>query len=87
VSTDKTIDVLYFASIRETIGLSQESVCTHVQTVGELRTELAQRGGEYARALASELVVRCALNQSMCTVDQLLVDGAEVAFFPPVTGG
>jgi molybdopterin synthase sulfur carrier subunit len=87
VSTDKTIDVLYFASIREAIGLSQESVCTCAQTVGELRTELAQRGGEYERALASELVVRCAMNQSMCLDDQLLVNGAEVAFFPPVTGG
>ncbi len=81
------LKVLYFASIRETLGLSQESVQTHTKTVGELRLELSQRGGLYKEALSSDKVIRTALNQNMCFESEQLIEGAEVAFFPPVTGG
>jgi molybdopterin synthase sulfur carrier subunit len=41
----------------------------------------------HARVLSRERAVRCAVNQRMCAEDEALADGAEVAFFPPVTGG
>jgi molybdopterin synthase sulfur carrier subunit len=81
------LKVLYFASIRETIGLAQESVQTNTKTVGELRVELAQRGDLYKEALSSDKVIRTALNQNMCFESEQLIEGDEVAFFPPVTGG
>jgi molybdopterin synthase sulfur carrier subunit len=56
-------------------------------TVGALRAELVARGGSHAQALAAGRAVRCALNQRMCGEAEVLSDGAEVAFFPPVTGG
>jgi molybdopterin synthase sulfur carrier subunit len=56
-------------------------------TVGALRAELVARGGSHAQALAAGRAVRCALNQRMCGEAEALSDGAEVAFFPPVTGG
>ena len=40
-----------------------------------------------AQALARGRAIRCALNQTLCEESALLSDGAEVAFFPPVTGG
>jgi sulfur-carrier protein len=52
-----------------------------------LRDELIERGGAYAQALARGKTLRMALNQTMADEATVLVDGAEVAFFPPVTGG
>ena len=81
------ITVRYFASIRETMGRSQEAVDSTAPTLGALRDELIARGGAYAECLARGQAVRLALNQIMADESVALVDGAEVAFFPPVTGG
>jgi molybdopterin synthase sulfur carrier subunit len=81
------LTVKYFASIREAMGTGQELVETTAATVQALRDELVARGGAYASSLAPSRVVRVALNQVMATEQAALVDGAEVAFFPPVTGG
>ena len=81
------LTVKYFASLREALGTGQESVETSVATVEALREELWARGGAYASSLAAGRVVRVALNQVMVDPQAALVDGAEVAFFPPVTGG
>ena len=81
------ITVKYFASIRETIGVGSESVTTSATTLAALRDELVARGGSHALALARGKTVRMALNQTMADEAVALVDGAEVAFFPPVTGG
>lgn len=81
------VNIRYFASIRETIGVSQERVETSGQTLSDLRSELIARGGTYAECLASGRALRMALNQVMADEDAVLVEGAEVAFFPPVTGG
>jgi sulfur-carrier protein len=48
---------------------------------------LLARGGRHAEALARGRAVRCALNQAMGDEAMTIPDGAEVAFFPPVTGG
>jgi molybdopterin synthase sulfur carrier subunit len=55
--------------------------------VGSLRDILLARGGRHAEVLARGRAVRCALNQVMADERAALADGAEVAFFPPVTGG
>ena len=77
----------YFASIRETIGVSVEALDTRASTLADLRDELIARGGAHAESLARGRAVRMALNQLMCDETVTLEDGAEVAFFPPVTGG
>lgn len=81
------ITVKYFASIRESIGHSQESLSSTAPTLGALRDELIARGGPYAESLARGKAVRMALNQTMADEATELADSAEVAFFPPVTGG
>lgn len=81
------VQVRYFASIREAIGQGSEPVQTQAATVGALRDELIARGGAHADSLARGKAVRAALNQAMCDDTAALVDGCEVAFFPPVTGG
>ena len=87
MNKNKKIHVRYFASIREALGRSEESVETDAATVGALRDELIARGGDYADSLARGKAVRVALNQVLGDEAVALVDGAEVAFFPPVTGG
>ena len=81
------VTVKYFASIREAIGVGNEQRETEATTLGELRDELIALGDAYADSLARGKSVRLALNQVMCQESVALMDGAEVAFFPPVTGG
>lgn len=81
------IQIRFFASLREALGLSSLSWQTEAVTVGALRDELIARGGAWAEALARGRAVRAALDQAMVGDDAALRDGAEVAFFPPVTGG
>jgi len=78
--------IRYFASLRETLGKSQEDVETTANTVGELRNQLLAQGGVYL-CLERGKAVRMALNQVMVQEDAALTDNAELAFFPPVTGG
>ena len=82
-----TVRVRYFASLREALGPQEAAAIAPGATVGMLRDALIARGGRYAEVLARGRAVRCSLNQAMCGDEAALVDGAEVAFFPPVTGG
>jgi molybdopterin synthase sulfur carrier subunit len=83
------LELRFFASLREGLGLSSEGITTpaEVKTIADLRSYLSQRGNPWAEVLASTKVIRCALNQEMVVDSTPLVEGAEVAFFPPVTGG
>lgn len=81
------ITVKYFAGIREIIGVGSEQRDTLANTLGELRDELIALGGVHAEGLARGKAVRLALKQVMCEESAVLTQGAEVAFFPPVTGG
>ena len=82
-----TVTVRYFAALRETLGCASESVPTQASTVGQLREQLRARGAPYAQALEASQAVRMALDQVLSDESAALVEGAEVAFFPPVTGG
>jgi molybdopterin synthase sulfur carrier subunit len=79
--------IKYFASIREAIGRGGEEWETSATNLMQLRAELVARGGAYADVLAPGRAVRVALNQVMADEATVLAEGAEVAFFPPVTGG
>ena len=81
------IQLRYFASIREAIGTGSETVETAAATLAALRDELIARGGAHAEVLARGRAVRVSLNQTMADESAALAEGAEVAFFPPVTGG
>ena len=86
--TTKTVTVRYFAAIREALGTGSERVSTAAPTLAALRDQLIARGGAHAEALARGKAVRLALDQVMAPDESApLHDGAEVAFFPPVTGG
>lgn len=77
----------YFASLREALGVGEEVACTPGLTLGQLRDQLIARGGRHAEVLARGRALRCALNQVMADEATTVPAGAEVAFFPPVTGG
>ncbi len=81
------VQIRYFASVRESIGTASETVETQALDVAGLRDALIARGGAHAQALARGRAVRVALNQAMVDESARLTEGAEVAFFPPVTGG
>lgn len=83
------ITLRLFASVRESVGTSQEllTLPPHITTVGALRHFLRERGGAWESALAENRALRMACDQVMCSVDTPLKDNSEVAFFPPVTGG
>lgn len=82
------ITLLYFARLRESLGLSSEQLELPAQ-VNDLRALIAwleQRGDLWRQELTSS-TVRMAINQNMASADTPVKDGDEIAFFPPVTGG
>ncbi len=81
------ITVRYFASLREALGASESVSMADGTTLAQLRDALIARGGHHAEALARGRALRCALNQVMADEATPVPAGAEVAFFPPVTGG
>ncbi len=81
------MDVLYFAWVRERIGLPKETVETSAVTVAELIEELKAREERYAAAFADLSALRVALDQELTEFDAPLEGVREVAFFPPMTGG
>ncbi|SHE31152.1 molybdopterin synthase sulfur carrier subunit [Loktanella atrilutea] len=81
------MDVLYFAWVRERIGLPRERVETQAATVKDLVTELRAREARYDAAFADTTALRVALDQVLADFDAPLAGVREVAFFPPMTGG
>ena len=87
------IKVLYFASLREALGVAAEEVDVSVAVAGDvdvnvaaLRRQLAARGDAW-QALLTTKNLRAAVNQRLVDDAAVVRDGDEVAFFPPVTGG
>ncbi|MBU3623096.1 molybdopterin converting factor subunit 1 [Polynucleobacter sp. AP-Latsch-80-C2] len=83
------LELKFFASIREALKVSEENLAVpdSIKTIAQLRIYLADRGGVWAEVLAESKVLRCALNHQMVDANTPLQEGAEIAFFPPVTGG
>ncbi|KFE36076.1 molybdopterin converting factor subunit 1 [Thioclava atlantica] len=81
------VEVLYFAWVRERIGLPREKVETSAATVAELVEELKAREPRYEAAFADLSALRVALDQDLAEFDAPIEGVREVAFFPPMTGG
>lgn len=81
------MDVLYFAWVRERIGLPKERIETSAATVNDLIAELRAREDRYEAAFSDLSALRVALDQELSEFDSSLEGVREVAFFPPMTGG
>ena len=81
------IEILYFAWVRERVGLSRERLETGAVTVADLVAELSAREERYAAAFADLGSLRVALDQELSSFEAPLAGVREVAFFPPMTGG
>jgi len=82
-----TLDVLYFAWVRERIGVGHDTVTTDAATVSDLVKELQAKGDNYALAFSDLSALRVAVDQELSDFSTLLNGVKEVAFFPPMTGG
>ena len=81
------VQVRYFASLREALGLHEQLQVPAGSTLGNVRDQLIASTPRHAEALARTRTLRGAINQAMCDEARAVPEGAEVAFFPPVTGG
>ena len=81
------IEVLYFAWVRERIGVPRESLSTEATTVMDLVQELRAKEERYALALSDLKALRVAVDQELTDFDAPITGAKEVAFFPPMTGG
>ncbi len=81
--------VLYFAWLRQHVGLAEETIDAPatVVTVGDLIGWLRERSPGHHAAFANEASIRIAIDQNFADPSDPIADAAEVAFFPPVTGG
>ena len=84
-----TVQLLYFAWVREKTGCSEEKLTLPAElvTVRDLIRWQKQRSDEFGEAFKDEEVIRVALDQQHAGQDSLLAGAREIAFFPPVTGG
>ena len=83
------IEMLYFAWVRERIGVAGETLAppAQVATVGALLDWLAARSPGHAAALADRGAIRVAIDEDFVGLDAGLNGAREIAIFPPVTGG
>jgi molybdopterin synthase sulfur carrier subunit len=83
------VKIRYFAWVRERVGKAEEDIDPPdaVSTVGELMTWLTRRGEQYAYAFENPKVIRAAIDKSHVRADARIKGAAEIAFFPPMTGG
>lgn len=83
------MNILYFAWLRQKIGTDKETLTppADVTTVAGLIDWLKDRSPGHADAFENSKFIRAAVNQEFATLETLIKQGDEVAFFPPVTGG
>lgn len=82
------IQIFYFANLADKLNCDNEFFPLDEKplTLASLKKQLAERGSVWKETLSTSST-RCAVNQAIATEDELLSNGDEVAFFPPVTGG
>ena len=81
------VTLKFFASLREALGAGGPLEVPEGATIADVRHLLQARDAAHAEALAEGRALRCALNQALSPEATVVTDGAELAFFPPVTGG
>lgn len=82
------LQLRYFASLREELGLADERIelPAGVATIAQLTEWLRARGPRWSDALAVPKLLT-ARNHALVARDTIVQDGDEIAWFPPVTGG
>ncbi|VWX57489.1 molybdopterin converting factor subunit 1 [Sphingorhabdus sp. 109] len=85
----RSLDIVYFAWVRERLGLDQEQVALGegIETIADVVMMLVARGGVYAEIFADLAKLRFALDQDYGLPASPLGSAKELAIFPPVTGG
>ena len=83
------ITILYFARLKESLNYSTEEIDlpTDVNSIAALKLHLAKRGEAWANLFNGQQTIRAAINHALVENDDVIKNGDEVAFFPPVTGG
>ena len=79
--------ILYFAWVRERIGLPSEELENRSGTVRDLIEDLRAREERYAAAFEDLSALRVAVDQQLTDFEASIEGASEVAFFPPMTGG
>lgn len=84
-----TVKVRFFASLKEQLGQDSLEVNAAFSpaTVAGLRAHLCAEYPGFAKAIAEVGRLRAAVDQDMADDETPVGEQAEVAFFPPVTGG
>jgi len=77
------VKVLYFASLRDAAGMATEAVDTSEPTLGDLYDVLRSR---HRFELSSERL-RVAVDGAFAGWGDVPLEGSEIAFIPPVSGG
>ncbi len=87
--TQKTVRLIYFAWVRERVGVAEETVTLPptIKTIEDLMAWLSDRNDQYKAAFANQKFIRVAIDQSHCPSTAPIANANEIAFFPPVTGG
>ena len=87
------ITIKLFSALREALGesefqldLSDISEASAPVNVEAIKKQLSQRGAEWKEALNQPNLVH-ALNHKVVFTDAVVIEGDELAFFPPMTGG
>ena len=80
------IKVLFFASLREQLKVSETSInFTNEVNVHDIIGTLVASDERYNVLLENDIL--CAVNHTLCGKNESVEDNQEIAFFPPVTGG
>ena len=84
----KKIHLKFFASLADRIGLDEEQldIPPTITNVGELKNLLAERDSNWLSAM-TDPSIKCAVNHQLANETFAIEHHAEIAFFPPMTGG
>lgn len=79
----KTVNIAYFASLREEAKLDAETVTVGCRTYSDLYNELASKHGFSLPAA----MIQAAANDEFVQMGSEIEEGVRVVFIPPIAGG
>lgn len=79
--------ILYFARLRDELDCGEEQIEYQPDwmTIADLKHTLSERDPRWQKAFSGTILH--SVNHAIAPADQVISDGDEIAFFPPVTGG
>ncbi|MDA7843170.1 MoaD/ThiS family protein [Methylophilaceae bacterium] len=84
------LKLLFFANLREKFGFSQKefTLSKKVRTPEEFLLIMSKQiGGEWINLLEDKKLYKVAINQDLSSWNDPILEGDELAIFPPITGG